>query len=58
MSEVAANTPRFLVVAPLGRDGELISGFLNGAGYPSACVRHVREVEGLDCAMISAVVRV
>jgi signal transduction histidine kinase len=56
VSEVTANTPRFLVVAPLGRDGELISGFLNGAGYPSACVHHVREVEELDCATMLGLV--
>lgn len=52
MSELAANVPRFVVVAPLGRDGDLISGFLNGAGYPAKCVRHVREVEGLDFGML------
>ena len=26
-------TPRFLVFAPVGRDGELICSLLNGAGY-------------------------
>lgn len=45
-----ANAPRFLVVAPLGRDGELISGFLNGSGYPADRVRHVREAEAMDSA--------
>ena len=52
MSELAANVPRFVVVAPLGRDGDLISGFLNGSGCPAQCVLNVREAEGLDCAML------
>lgn len=45
-----ANVPRFLVVAPLGRDGELISGFLNGSGFRTDRVRHVSEAEELDSA--------
>lgn len=50
MTELAANVPRFLIVAPLGRDSDLISGFLNGSGYPAESARHVRDVEALDCA--------
>ena len=50
MTESAANVPRFLVVAPLGRDGDLIAGFLNTSGYPAESVREVREIAGLDCA--------
>jgi len=56
VSELAANVPRFVVVAPLGRDADLISGFLNGSGYPTICVRHVREVEAEDCAMLLGLV--
>jgi signal transduction histidine kinase len=52
VTELAANVPRFVVVAPLGRDGDLISGFLNGSGYPTHCVLNVREAEGLDCPML------
>jgi len=47
-----ANVPRFLVVAPLGRDGELISGFLDGSGFPAERARHVRDVEEIDCAAL------
>jgi signal transduction histidine kinase len=56
VSELAANVPRFVVVAPLGRDADLISGFLNGSGCPTICVRHVREVEAEDCAMLLGLV--
>ena len=52
MNEPAANVPRFVVVAPVGRDGDLISSFLNGAGFATRCVRQVHESEGLDCAMM------
>ena len=50
MSEFAANIPKFVVVAPLGRDGDLISGFLNGSGFPTQSVGNMRDAEGLDCA--------
>jgi signal transduction histidine kinase len=56
VTEVAANVPRFLVVAPVGRDGELISGFLSASGYPAESVRHVREAEAVDCAQILGLV--
>ena len=52
MTEHATNVPRFLVVAPLGRDGELICGLLNGAGYRSERVPEVRNVEGIDSALL------
>ncbi len=52
MTELAANAPRFVVVAPLGRDGDLISGFLNAAGFPTQCVLHVREAEGRDFGIL------
>ena len=52
MSELAANVPRFVVIAPLGRDGDLISGFLNGTGYPTESVRQLRGIESLDSAMV------
>ncbi|HEY1581316.1 MAG TPA: ATP-binding protein [Terracidiphilus sp.] len=48
MTELLANAPRFLVVAPLGRDGELITGFLTGSGYPAVRVSQLREVEAMD----------
>ncbi len=52
MNEPVANLPRFLVVAPLGRDGELICGLLNRAGYRSERVQQVCEVEAIDSAML------
>jgi signal transduction histidine kinase len=52
VTELVANVPRFLVVAPLGRDGELICGLLNGAGYRSERVQEVRNVEGIDSALL------
>jgi signal transduction histidine kinase len=52
----AVNVPRFLVVAPLGRDGELISGFLSASGFPTERVRHVREAEAIDSAQILGLV--
>jgi signal transduction histidine kinase len=46
------NVPRFLVVAPVGRDGELISGFLATLGYPSQYVSSVREAERIDNSLL------
>ena len=42
VTESIANVPRFLVVAPLGRDCELITGFLNGSGYQGQIVYNMR----------------
>ncbi len=56
MTEFAPNVPRFLVVAPLGRDGELVSGFLKKSGYLSQRASHLREVELIDPAMLLGVV--
>jgi signal transduction histidine kinase len=50
VTESAVHIPRFLVVAPLGRDGDLIAGFLNSSGYPAERVSQLRDVAGLDCA--------
>jgi signal transduction histidine kinase len=47
-----ANVPRFLVVAPLGRDGELICALLDGAGYHAERVQQLRDVETIDSAML------
>ena len=52
MTEPAAKVPRFLVVAPLGRDGELIAGFLNASGYAAESVPNIREVDGQDCTAV------
>jgi signal transduction histidine kinase len=52
VTESLANVSRFLVVAPVGRDGELICGLLNRAGYRAQCVQHVREVATVDSALL------
>lgn len=52
MTDLLVNVPRFLVVAPVGRDGTLICGLLNGSGYRSECVQHVRAVESIDSAQL------
>jgi signal transduction histidine kinase len=39
--------PTFAVVAPVGRDGELICAFLHSSGYPTLCCKTIDEVEQL-----------
>ncbi|HEX4286162.1 MAG TPA: ATP-binding protein [Terracidiphilus sp.] len=41
---------RFAIVAPVGRDGELISAFLHAAGYGAMRFDSIREIELLDSA--------
>lgn len=41
-------TPRFLVIAPLGRDGELICSLLHASGYAADCASTIRVVEKID----------
>jgi len=52
VSELAANVPRFLVIAPLGRDGDLICGFLTGSGYRGERASHVHGAKALDSATL------
>lgn len=47
---MTAKPPRFLVVAPVGRDGELICSLLNGSGYAAECVPTLRAVERIESA--------
>ena len=56
MTKLAANVPRFLVVAPLGRDGELICGFLNRSGYCTDRAAHLHAAEEIDSAMLLGVI--
>jgi signal transduction histidine kinase len=39
-----------MVVAPVGRDGDLISSLLNSSGYAAECVSTIRAVENVDSA--------
>jgi signal transduction histidine kinase len=52
VNELPANVPRFLVVAPVGRDGELTRGFLNRAGYRAECVQHLCEAASVDSGLL------
>jgi signal transduction histidine kinase len=45
-------TPRFLVAAPLGRDGELICSLLKASGYAAEGVTTIRALEKLESAEI------
>ena len=56
MTEFAPNVARFLVAAPLGRDSELISGFLNKCGYSAERASHLRKAGEIDPALLLGVV--
>lgn len=45
-----AQGKRFLAVAPIGRDGDLICALLKGAGYPCECVETIVEAGDLESA--------
>lgn len=47
-----ADPRRFLVAAPVGRDGELICGLLHSSGYPAECVETVSGIENLDSSLL------
>lgn len=44
--------PRFLVVAPIGRDGELICSLLKTSGYAAESVATLRAVERIESAEV------
>src|SRR5215475_11318740 len=43
---------KFAIVAPLGRDGELISALLESSGYPAARFSNVGDVEPIESATL------
>ncbi len=47
-----AEARRFLVAAPVGRDGELIRGLLNSSGFPAECTDTVSGMESLDSSLL------
>jgi signal transduction histidine kinase len=47
--------PRFLVVAPVGRDGELICSLLNGSGYAAERVPTLHAVERAESSSLLGV---
>lgn len=56
MTESPANVPRFLVIAPVGRDGDLVSGFLNKSGYCAERVSHLGDAEAFDSSLLLGLV--
>ena len=46
------NVRRFLVAAPVGRDGELIRGLLNVSGYPAESIEAISGVENLEDSLL------
>ena len=48
--------PRFLVVAPVGRDGELICSLLSSYGYAAECLITIRSVERVDSSCLLGLV--
>jgi signal transduction histidine kinase len=43
---------RFLVVAPVGRDGELVCALLNGSGYASESLSTIAEAEQVESSLL------
>lgn len=52
MTKDRAPVCRFIAVAPIGRDGELICGLLKGSGFPCEAVNSVAEVEQVQGSLL------
>ena len=52
MTKDRAPVCRFIAVAPIGRDGELICGFLKGSGFTCEAVTSVAEVEQVQSSLL------
>ena len=52
MTRDRASVCRFIAAAPIGRDGELICGFLKGAGFTCEAVRSVAAVEQVQNSLL------
>ncbi len=48
--------PRFVVIAPVGRDGQLISGLLNSSGYPCERADSIAAVPVPEIALLLGLV--
>lgn len=44
MTQELGHARRFLIIAPLGRDAELISSLLNGSGYGTQCLKRIGDI--------------
>jgi signal transduction histidine kinase len=49
---VTASLPRFLIIAPVGRDGELICALLNASGYAAERLTTIRSVEHVESSSL------
>ena len=56
MTGPSPHAPRFLVIAPLGRDAELISGFLMKSGYSADRASHLHQAGEIDPLLLLGVV--
>jgi signal transduction histidine kinase len=56
VSALPSNPSRFLVVAPVGRDGDLICGLLKGAGYRSEVLHNVEEAGSLESEIVLGII--
>ncbi len=50
--ETVALDRRFMVVAPVGRDGDLICGLLTGCGYAGRCVPRIADSASVESAQL------
>lgn len=56
MTQSLPEVPGFVIVAPVGRDGELVRGFLSGLGYHCQRVNHLRDAESIESALLLGLV--
>lgn len=47
---------RFVVIAPIGRDGELICALLHTSGFPAECVGSIAEASGVDSGSLLGII--
>ena len=52
MKEAAKNDRRFMVIAPVGRDGDLICGLLNGHGYAAECEERIADSSQVESTQL------
>jgi signal transduction histidine kinase len=56
VSALPSNASRFLVVAPVGRDGDLICGLLKGAGYRSETLHQLEQAGSIESELVLGVI--
>jgi signal transduction histidine kinase len=53
---VTVPSPRFLVIAPVGRDGDLICALLKSAGYAAECLNNIKAAENVESSQLLGMV--